>query len=201
MICPEYLTQGLEQVFSHIERERMRGLPILNEALQVRAVGFRQWQGRCLGILITPWFMNLMLLPSEGDDWQNLRIGDKQLHQLPSGPYEFILGEETGVGRYQMCSLFSPVFEFADQETAEATAEAAMAALMDAQNRDDTSTREHEIKRLWNAEPSEQSEPPLEATTDGAADSEASMTLGERLEQPLSRRELLRGKLMREPPA
>jgi [NiFe] hydrogenase assembly HybE family chaperone len=199
MICPEYLTQGLEQVFSRIERERMQGLPILNKALQVRAVGFCEWQGRCLGVLITPWFMNLMLLPCEGDDWQNLRIGDKQLHQLPSGPYEFILGEETGVGRYQMCSLFSPVFEFADQETAEATAEAAMAALMDAENRDTISTREREIERRWGGDEEGEGEE-FEATAE-AFESEESMTIGERLEQPLSRRDLLRGKLAQEPQA
>lgn len=197
MICPDYLTHGLEQVFSRIERERMQGLPILNKALRVRAVGFCEWQGHCLGVLITPWFMNLMLLPCEGDDWQNLRIGDKQLHQLPSGPYEFILGEETGVGRYQMCSLFSPVFEFADQETAEATAEAAMAALMDAENRDTISTYEREIERRWRGdEEGEESEATAEAL-----ESEGPITIGERLEQPLSRRDLLRGKLAREPQA
>ncbi|MEJ2395834.1 MAG: [NiFe]-hydrogenase assembly chaperone HybE [Candidatus Thiodiazotropha sp.] len=199
MICPEYLTQGLEQVFSRIERERMQGLPILNKALQVRAVGFREWQGHCLGVLITPWFMNLMLLPCEGDDWQNLRIGDKQLHQLPSGPYEFILGEETGVGRYQMCSLFSPVFEFADQVTAEATAEAAMAALMEAENRDTISTHEREIERRWRGD--EEGEGEESEATAEALESEESMTIGERLEQPLSRRDLLRGKLAREPQA
>ncbi len=199
MICPDYLCQGLERVFRRIERERLQGLPILNPALQVRAVGFRSWQGHCLGVLITPWFMNLMLLPSEGDDWQELRVGDKQLHQLPSGPYEFILGEEPGVGRYQMCSLFSPVFEFADQESAVATAEAAMQALMDEENRDSLSTREREIERRWRGE----AEPDAEAEEQTAppADGSSSPSLDERLEQPLSRRELLRGRRSREPQA
>jgi len=197
VICPDYLSEGLEQVFRRIERERMQGLPILNPALRVRAVGFRSWQGHCLGVLITPWFMNLMLLPSEGDDWQELRVGDKQLHQLPSGPYEFILGEETGVGRYQMCSLFSPVFEFADQETAEATAEAAMQALMDPENRDSVSTHEREIERRWRGDPD------AEAAADAAAPAEEppAPSLDERLEQPLSRRDLLRGRLAGDPQA
>lgn len=196
MICPDYLTEGLERVFRHIETERMQGLPILNPALQVRAIGFQEWQGHCLGILITPWFMNLMLLPSEGDDWLELRIGDKQLHQLPSGPYEFILGEEPGVGRYQMCSLFSPVFEFADQETAEATAVAAMTALMDAENRDTISTHEREVARRWRGEPEDGRDG--EAERADASDEPSSPTLDERLDQPLSRRELLRGRLSRD---
>ena len=98
MICPDYLTEGLEQSYRRIQRERMRDLPFLNPALRVKAVGFRHWQGRCLGVLITPWFMNLMLLPCEGDEWQELQIGDKQRHLLPSGSYEFIVGEEAGIG-------------------------------------------------------------------------------------------------------
>lgn len=191
MICPEYLSEGLEHLFRRIERERMQGLPLINPALRVKAVGFRQWHGHCLGVLITPWFMNLMLLPSEGDDWQQLNIGDKQLHQLPSGPYEFILGEEAGIGRYQMCSLFSPVFEFSDQETAETTAEAAMEALMNEENRDGVSTREREISRRWHGEP-EQETQVASARHEDTADA---MSLSDRLEQPLSRRALLRGRL------
>ncbi len=199
MICPDYLSEGLEWVFRRIQRERMQGLPILNPALQVKAVGFRQWQDHCLGVLITPWFMNLMLLPSEGDGWPELQIGDKQLHQLPSGPYEFILGEEPGVGRYQMCSLFSPVFEFADQATAEATAGAVMDALMEPENRDTVSTREREIERHWRGEPEREGSEAKDQPT--AAGDEETATLGERLQQPLSRRDLLRGRLGREPEA
>ncbi|MEJ2592737.1 MAG: [NiFe]-hydrogenase assembly chaperone HybE [Candidatus Thiodiazotropha sp.] len=193
MICPDYLTEGLEQSYRRIQRERMRDLPFLNPALRVKAVGFRHWQGRCLGVLITPWFMNLMLLPCEGDEWQELQIGDKQRHLLPSGSYEFIVGEEAGIGRYQMCSLFSPMFEFADQETAEATALAAMEALMDAHNRDSVSTREREISRRWHGEP--EPDESGEASSPGAV---SDLALSERLEQPISRRELLRGRITSE---
>lgn len=192
MICPEYLTEGLEHLFIQIEQDRMQGLPLLNPALQVQAVGFREWQGHCLGVLITPWFMNLMLLPDEGDDWQQLQIGDKQLHQLPSGPYEFILGEEPGIGRYQMCSLFSPVFEFADQATAVATAEAVMEGLMDEENRDTVSTHASEISRRWNGDTDETATISGEDTDH---DESQTVSLSERLEQPLSRRDLLRGHL------
>ena len=194
MICADYLVEGLERQFRAIEQQRMQGLPLLNTALQVKAVGFREWNGHCLGVLITPWFMNLMLLPQEGDSWRELQLGHKQLHQLPSGPYEFILGEEEGVGRYQMCSLFSPVFEFADQETAVATAEAVMQALMDEQNRDGLSTRESEISRRWRGEAEEEREETAPRSDGG----EQAPGLSERLEQPLSRRDLLRGAFSRD---
>ncbi|MES9970440.1 MAG: [NiFe]-hydrogenase assembly chaperone HybE [Candidatus Thiodiazotropha sp.] len=189
MICPDYLIEGLECQFRRIQQERMQGLPLLNPALQVEAVGFCKWNEFCLGVLITPWFMNLMLLPPEGDSWETMGVGDKQLHQMPSGPYEFILGEEEGIGRYQMCSLFSPVFEFADHATAVATAEAVMDALMSAEHRDSVSTRESEIERNWKGESAQQSVDDQVASTE-----QARPAMSERLEQPLSRRDLLRGK-------
>ncbi|MES9894103.1 MAG: [NiFe]-hydrogenase assembly chaperone HybE [Candidatus Thiodiazotropha endolucinida] len=188
VICPDYLIQGLEKQFRQIQQERMEGLPLLNPALRLEAVGFREWNGLCLGVLVTPWFMNLMLLPPEGDSWKATKVGDKQLYQMPSGPYEFIVCEEEGIGRYQMCSLFSPVFEFADQATAVATAEAVMDALMRVEHRDTISTRESEIERFWKGEPDEQA-------VDGQDGSvqEERPTISQRLEQPLSRRDLLRG--------
>lgn len=178
MICPEYLTEGLEVHFRRIQRERMQGVPLLNPALEVKAVGFRGWQGRCLGVLVTPWFMNLMLLPAEGDEWEELQIGTKQLHNLPSGDYEFVLGEEAGIGRYLSCSLFSPMFEFADQGAALATAEAVMAALMQPVNRDGTPAGE------------------IGRSEDPAAQGGG---LSRRLAQPLSRRALLHRRLPRDP--
>ncbi|MEA3413395.1 MAG: [NiFe]-hydrogenase assembly chaperone HybE [Pseudomonadota bacterium] len=142
MICPEELSEALEAAFVGIQRERMVDVPILNPALKVEAVGFREWDGCCLGVLVTPWFMNLMLLPGNRDEWADLPPGTKIDHVFPSGNYEFILGEEERIGRYQMCSLFSPVFEFQDQEAAVATAGAVMEGLMDQGNRDGTPTHE-----------------------------------------------------------
>lgn len=184
MICPEYLTTGLETAFTRIQHERMVDVPILNPALVVQAVGFRMWDEHCLGILITPWFMNLMLLPREGDEWAGQPSGTKINHVLPSGNYEFIVGEESSIGHYQMCSLFSPVFEFENQEAAVATAEAVMEGLMDETNRDDVSTRESEIQKIWSGE---------DATTGADAEDANRPTLKERIEKPMSRREMLRG--------
>lgn len=56
---------SLEEIYRRIHREKMLGLPILNPALEVEAVGFLPYCGHSLGMLITPWFMKLMLLPGE----------------------------------------------------------------------------------------------------------------------------------------
>ena len=132
MICTDYLTTGLESAFTRIQRERMADVPLLNPALRVQAVGFGVREEYCLGVLITPWFMNLILLPGTGDDWQGHRPGSKRTCTFPSGVYEFIAGHEDGLGPYQACSLFSPVLEFEDQTAALAAAEAALEAVMEA---------------------------------------------------------------------
>jgi len=51
------------------------------------------------------------------------KVGSKQFHSLPAGQFEFIVGHEKTLGKYLSCSLFLPVFEFADQETAMQTAQ------------------------------------------------------------------------------
>jgi len=128
----------LQQAFEAVHRERMADLPMVNPALQVAVVGFKQDEHGCLGVLLTPWCMNLVLMP-EGDEWQGLKPGTKQVHVLPSGSYEFVVADEAGLGRYQSCSLFSPMFEFGDQATALATAEAVLLAVTNEAARDEPS--------------------------------------------------------------
>ena len=125
----------LEREFRRLQRERMRDMPFVNPALEVAAVGFRSWLGYDLGVMLTPWFMNLVLLPGRHEPWPELRIGDARSFSFPSGTYEFLLNEQIGIGRFLACSLFSPVFEFGNQTTALATAQAVMDELFNEKNR------------------------------------------------------------------
>lgn len=119
----------LVEAFRMIHATRMRDLPFLNPALTVEGVGFRHWQDRLLGILITPWFMNLMLLPTDAAACAMPGEGEKQTWTFPAGRFDFVSGMEEGIGWYQSCALFSPMSGFADQESARATAVAALEAL------------------------------------------------------------------------
>lgn len=130
MRTPESVASQLETTFEHIRSTRMADVPILNDVIGVEAVGFREIDDGLLGVLITPWFMNLMLLPKAPDAWEGQRPGEKTLHSLPAGSYEFIAGLEEGIGDYRMCSLFSPMFEFADHGAAVETAVAVMDGIM-----------------------------------------------------------------------
>jgi [NiFe] hydrogenase assembly HybE family chaperone len=125
------IQETLEAVFTRIEKERMADIPVLNTALSVEAVGFRQHGDDWLGVLITPWFMNLMLLPGDASEHESQPSGDTSAIDLPAGRIEFIAGAEDGIGEYRMCSLFSPVFEFGDQATAVETAELVLEGLFE----------------------------------------------------------------------
>jgi [NiFe] hydrogenase assembly HybE family chaperone len=120
----------LESVFAAIQRERMRDLPFMNAALKVEAIGMRPWQEHWLGALVTPWFINLVVLPGTGP-WRSVADRESVWYAFPSGRFEFIAGREPGLGPYHACSLYSPVREFADQSTASETARVAIESLFD----------------------------------------------------------------------
>ncbi|MCC7327668.1 MAG: [NiFe]-hydrogenase assembly chaperone HybE [Burkholderiales bacterium] len=153
--------------FYRVAAARMQGLDVVNCALEVEAIGFAPWKDHWLGVLLTPWFMNLVLAPRDPERWVALATGVKRLHAFPAGDFEFIGACDDVLGDYAMCSLFSPVREFADQPTARLVAQHARVALLDAEN-------------------AERAAPNAEGPIAGVE---------RRLEQPVSRRDLLRGRL------
>jgi [NiFe] hydrogenase assembly HybE family chaperone len=130
-------------------------------ALHVEAVGFRLSDGRPVGVLISPWFMNLIQLPASGEDWSDLHPGTKEVVSFPSGDYEFIHNVREMTGGYKACSLFSPMGEFRTQAQAVEVAEAVMAALFDPANRAETD-RAADIRARRQAE----LEPPVQLETE-----------------------------------
>jgi [NiFe] hydrogenase assembly HybE family chaperone len=132
------LTTTLVTEFREIWHAKMRDVPMVNKLLSVEAVGFRFVDGRPLGVLISPWFMNLIQLPGEGEDWSGLTAGAKELIAFPSGEYEFIHNTRGLLGGYKACSLFSPMGDFATQMQAREVAQAVMVALFDEENRAET---------------------------------------------------------------
>jgi [NiFe] hydrogenase assembly HybE family chaperone len=126
---------ALQARFEHIHLHQMAGVPMLNPALQVQAIGFRPWAAHWLGVLVTPWFMNLVLFPRQREHWQAIGERESRHYVFPAGVFEFIGNRDAALGDYQACSLFSPMFEFADHAAAHDTAVAALEALFDAAHR------------------------------------------------------------------
>ena len=126
----EQIRHKLETTFNEILAERMRGLPVVNASLSVQAVGFNRINEDWLGVLITPWFMNLLLLPGSESIWREHQPGTKIEKRYPYGVFEFTLGSEPQLGIYALCSLFSPMFQFENQAAALAAAQAALQGLL-----------------------------------------------------------------------
>jgi [NiFe] hydrogenase assembly HybE family chaperone len=144
----------IEEAYERIWRTRMADVPILNAKLRVEAVGFRAWQGQWLGVLVTPWSINIVLLPGEGA-WTSLAAGAERFVAFPAGTFRFIAAHEASIGESHSCSLFSPVLEFTDHEAARLTAEAALVGLFDAAHAPaaDHLLREHQTAPGTIAEP------------------------------------------------
>lgn len=131
--CEVDRVRHLEEAFCCIAATRMADIPVVNRALSVEALGFEQCAESAggsdgeMGILITPWFMNLIWLAPYGpclgeQDASTLPVGKTCMRRFGSHDFEFIGASEPQFGPYQFCSLFSPMFEFANQASARATA-------------------------------------------------------------------------------
>lgn len=114
----------LAAAYRAVGERTMRELPIYNDALGVEAIGFRVFNGKIVGIMITPWFMNVVMPAEAGAPGPRLRV------RFPIGEIDFTVSDVAPVGRIATCSLFSPMSEFADMASARAVAEAALETLM-----------------------------------------------------------------------
>lgn len=147
----EERTAALVEDFKDVYATSMRGMPIINAALHIQAVGFKPIGESLLGVLITPWFMNLILLPKDKDEWRDLKPGTREVIEFDSGEYEFLHAVRGKTGGYKACSLFSPMEEFPSQMQAVEVARAVMVAIFDKQNREETD-RSADIRKQREAE-------------------------------------------------
>ncbi len=104
--------------FRRIGEENMRDLPIFHDELDTEAIGFRRHTSGLMGVLITPWFMNVIFLPETKKKMDYTVVGNKSPVTTPSGEWEFTHGGDEEIGMYQSLSLHSPVFDFKTQELA-----------------------------------------------------------------------------------
>ena len=127
---PQTIARTLETVFTRIHREQMRDIPILNPVIRIQAVGFQLINGRVVGIIITPWLMNVVMLPRDDEDWSQFELGKKQAHKFPSKIYKFMVNDIDGLGICQTHSLQSPMRTFSSHEQALAAANKFLRELM-----------------------------------------------------------------------
>ncbi|MDE2182713.1 MAG: [NiFe]-hydrogenase assembly chaperone HybE [Alphaproteobacteria bacterium] len=108
----------------------MRDLPLYNGKIGIEAIGFRPFGEALLGILLTPWFMNLLLLPVVPQPMEMAALGKSVPVALPAGMRNFVVGGDQEIGLYQACSLHSPLLQFKLPGQARAEAKRLLASLM-----------------------------------------------------------------------
>lgn len=160
VLSAEVWQARFEDVFSDIAKTRMADVPILNHALSVKALGFQKVafgnHSMTIGALITPWFLNLIAI---SDDEADLATHGQAVTEtvalgLPGGAFDFLVSDEPALGRYAACSLFSPMFEFKDQETVIAVAEASLAEVLNSETAHEAGDEEAAISAMWHGEKS-----------------------------------------------
>jgi len=121
----------LEALYQKVYQDEMQGLPICNEKIKVEAVDFQLYQDQWIGVLVTPWFTNLLILRQQGQDWPEFKLakGNEQLFSFPAGEIKFTPRFEPELGSYLCCSLVSPMAEVASHKQAIIDAKHAMRQL------------------------------------------------------------------------
>lgn len=169
---------------------RMRDLPVYNPALSVFCS--EPVITPCqhpLFVVVTPWCMNLLLqhpeLPAGGESFSLA---------LPSGVYEFTASKDDLLGRYGICSLFSPMWEFESQTVAEEVALNALDFIMQEENQ---SVSERQLLKDEHQRRTDMLE--QQASREAAALAEADALAQSQTDsgdnEAVSRRSFLRGKL------
>jgi [NiFe] hydrogenase assembly HybE family chaperone len=118
-------SKKLELHFRNIYENAMKSLDLCHKKLAVQAVGFQQWEGQWIGVMITPWFLNLMVLPKDETLWPDMKEGKGQalFLEFPYGVLTFEPRLDDELGKHLVCSLASPMDKFSDQAEVVAVAE------------------------------------------------------------------------------
>jgi [NiFe] hydrogenase assembly HybE family chaperone len=118
--------QRLVAAYRGIAATRMAGVALCHPGLAVEAVGFLEEEGggAALGVLVTPWFMNLVRLPAA--DEAPLAVGATRVRTIGGVSLPFLGAFEPAVGPLEACSLYSPMHEFAGPGQARDVAQAVL---------------------------------------------------------------------------
>jgi [NiFe] hydrogenase assembly HybE family chaperone len=119
----------LVERFEAIGEETMRGLPLFNTALAVEAIGFEREGDDLIGVLITPWFINVVALPATPSAYEEARIGDASVLALPGGEASFSQGGDPVIGSYRTHPVRTSSIDVESQEHARRLAREALDAL------------------------------------------------------------------------
>lgn len=117
--------------FRQIGDEQMSDLPFYNPNIEVEAWDFSELdETHLIGVLITPWFMNLIVLPLVLEPIDPHRYGESRQIALTGGARGFLYGGDPAVGAFWAHSLHSPMQQFGTQMQARTEARLRLAQVL-----------------------------------------------------------------------
>lgn len=121
---------ALVAAYRRIAGMEMADVPICNPALNVEAVGFRPFGPGWLGAVVTPWFLNAVLIPADPALWDALPDGERTVVALPAGDHAFTAARLEGLGTLKVIPLVSAMNVFTSHAEAVGAARFAVDRLM-----------------------------------------------------------------------
>ena len=108
----------LEAHYQQFWETRGQTLPLVNSRLQVAAIGFARYQGDWLGVMVTPWFIHLLLLSGGGTLWGAIPAGQRRYLELPFGTLPFTAEDDPEIGPWQYSPLVERIGDVPDMTAA-----------------------------------------------------------------------------------
>lgn len=116
------MTDFAQDVLIHYRRvydDTMKEMPVSNHRLLVEWVEWQEMAGiGAFGVLITPWFISLVVQPQEDLLSDSAKIGQVVTLTFPSGQYEFLVNYQQALGYYLTCALVSATLLIESHEVA-----------------------------------------------------------------------------------
>lgn len=118
--------------YRRVWAEDMADTLICNPALTVAATEFRPHGPGWFGVVVTPWFLNGVLLPADSGLWAAQRDGDASVEALPAGAFNFNAARVGTLGVVKTMAIVSAMNVFTAQADALAAAGLALDQLFTA---------------------------------------------------------------------
>ncbi|MDV7025012.1 hydrogenase-2 assembly chaperone [Atlantibacter subterranea] len=100
---------ALEAQFNRVAGQQMADLPFYQAHMPIKACGFQLFEGQWVGAMLTPWMLELVVLPGPDQQWPRRQVGSRLALTFPAGDMAFRVGELTPELHYVACSLMSPL--------------------------------------------------------------------------------------------